>query len=130
MSRKISDLTQETQEKVRVFTDKVLAAGIRFAITSTYRTQDEQNALWDIGRVVPGKKVTWKRISEHTSRKAFDIVILKNGKASWDIVKTDVNANEIPDYEEVGIIGESVGLIWGGRWAVQDCCHFQLPEGG
>ena len=128
MSRKLSDLTPEAQEKARLFTDAMLSAGIRFAITCTYRSQEEQNELWDRGRVTPGPKVTWSRVSKHTSRTAFDIVILKDNKAIWDIVKTDVNTNNIPDYEEAGVIGEGVGLEWGGRWAVKDACHFQLKE--
>jgi len=126
VSRLLSDLVPEAREKARLFSDKMLEAGIRFGITCTYRSQDEHNDLWDRGRVTPGPKVTWTKISKHTSRTAFDIVILKDGKAIWDVMKTDVNANEIPDYEEAGIIGESVGLEWGGRWAVKDACHFQL----
>jgi hypothetical protein len=45
----------------------------------------------------------------------------------WD-TKIDVDADHIPDYEEAGKIGESVGLVWGGRWKIPDYPHFQLKE--
>lgn len=48
--------------------------------------------------------------------------------AVWD-VKADINSNDIPDYEEIGIVGESVGLTWGGRFRFRDYCHFQFTGG-
>ncbi|MBI4621058.1 MAG: M15 family metallopeptidase [Desulfobacterales bacterium] len=72
-------------------------------------------------------KVTWTLKSNHIidlddgkpdndKARAFDIVILGGKRQpTWDI-KTDVNENEITDYEEAGKIGESVSLKWGGRF--------------
>jgi peptidoglycan L-alanyl-D-glutamate endopeptidase CwlK len=53
--------------------------------------------------------------------------MVNNGKVSWDI-KADVNHDEIPDYDEAGQIGESVGLEWGGRFSTPDRPHFQLKK--
>ena len=39
-----------------------------------------------------------------------------------------MNKNDIPDYEEAGKIGESVGLVWGCSWDKKDLCHFELNE--
>ena len=65
-------------------------------------------------------------ITTNDKSSAFDIAILKNGKATWDL-KINVNNNEIPDYMEAGKIGQSVGLIWGGSWInFKDYPHFQL----
>ena len=124
-SRKIEDLTPETQEKYHAFARAMAEAGLPFICTCTYRSQEEQNALFAQGRSKPGPKVTWTTLSRHTDRAAFDIVINRDGKPCWD-VKVDLNDNEIPDYEEAGRIGENVGLTWGGRWKTPDRPHFQL----
>ncbi len=115
MSRLISDCLPELQEKAEAFSVAMVNAGIPFMYTCTRRTQEEQDALYAQGRTKPGKIVTWTRKSKHIDGKAFDIAILRNFKPCWD-VKVDVNENEIPDYEEAGRIGESVGLRWGGRF--------------
>ena len=126
MSRKIEDLVPEMQEKARAFAGLMAEAGIPFMFTCTYRSQEEQNALYAQGRTKPGRKVTWVKVSRHTGRTAFDIAILKDGKPTWD-GKVSVNANDIPDYVEAGQIGESVGLKWGGRWLKNtDWPHFEL----
>jgi peptidoglycan L-alanyl-D-glutamate endopeptidase CwlK len=57
--------------------------------------------------------------------RAFDIAIIKDGKATWDL-KVNVNNNEITDYIEAGNIGMSVGLVWGGSWTnFKDYPHFE-----
>ena len=128
MSRKIEDLTWAAQTYARDFSVKMAENGVPFMFTCTYRSQEEQDALFDQGRSKPGKVVTWTRASKHTSGRAFDIAILKQGKPIWDI-KADVNQDDIPDYQQAGEIGESVGLVWGGRFKPPDYCHFQLKEG-
>ena len=127
MSRKIEDLTPETQEKFQEFKEKMDDAEIPFMVTFTRRTQAEQEELWAQGRTKPGKIVTWTLKSKHLEGKAFDIAILKNGKPVWD-VKVDVNFDEEPDYYQAGLIGERVGLIWGGRFRRADFPHFELNE--
>ncbi len=124
-SRKIEDLTPETQEKFHLFAEKMAQADLPFICTCTYRSQAEQNDLYAQGRTKPGPKVTWTTLSQHTSRVAFDIVIARDGKPCWDI-KVDVNGDHLPDYQQAGEIGESVGLTWGGRWKTPDRPHFQL----
>jgi peptidoglycan L-alanyl-D-glutamate endopeptidase CwlK len=101
--------------------------GIPWMLTCTYRSQDEQDKLYAQGRTKPGKKVTWVKVSRHTSRVAFDIAILKDKKPVWDI-KININNNEIPDYTEAGQIGEECGLVWGGRWSTPDFPHFELRK--
>ena len=109
------------------FAGAMAEAGIPWMLTCTYRSQDEQDALYALGRTKPGQRVTWAKISNHTGRTAFDIAILKDGKPCWD-VKVSVNENDVPDYLEAGQIGESLGLIWGGRWSKPDYPHFELPK--
>lgn len=125
MSRKVSELTPEMQEKAAAFAVKMAEHGIPFMFTCTYRSQEEQDVLFSQGRATPGKIVTWTRNSLHTKRIAFDIAVLRDGKPIWD-VKVDVDADGLGDYYEAGEVGESVGLVWGGRWKKPDYAHFQL----
>lgn len=131
MSRLIKDCLPDLQEKAGHFTQRMIEAGIPFMFTSTRRTPEEQAELYAQGRTKPGKIVTYTRKGKHTAGKAFDIAILRDGKPCWD-VKVSVNGNEIPDYEEAGRIGESVGLRWGGRFKTRsgkprpDYPHFEI----
>ena len=125
MSRLISDLVPELQDKFHKFAGLMAETGIPFILTSTYRSQLEQDLLWAKGRTEPGPKVTWVKVSRHTGRTAFDIAILMDGKPVWD-TKVNVNNNEFEDYLEAGQIGESIGLKWGGRWKTRDLPHFEL----
>lgn len=152
-SRKPEDLTPSMFEKWRLFDQKMTAAGIKYILTCTARTDLEQIALYAQGRdslldvnrkrsaagIAPislaeaSRKVTWTLNSRHIvsalhpKSYAFDIAIVKDGKAVWD-VKVDVNDNDKPDYEEAGKIGESCGLVWGGRFKCPDLPHFQDSE--
>jgi len=155
MSRSLAALQPELQQKYRLFEAAMVEANIHFILTCTDRTIIEQMALFSMGRMdladvntfraIAGLpaiirqenvKVTWTLNSKHVTNmfdadlnndrsRAFDIALLKAGKPHWDI-KVSVNGNEIPDYEEAGKIGESVGLIWGGRWKKPDYPHFEL----
>lgn len=127
MSRKISDLVPEMQTRFLAFSAKMAESQIPFVLTCTRRTQEQQDALYEHGRTKPGPVVTWTRRSRHIAGTAFDIAIVRDGKATWDI-KVNVNNNEIPDYEEAGKIGERCGLEWGGRWGTPDRPHFQLKD--
>ena len=104
----------------------------------------EVNALRKICLMTPitesdnGHCVTWTMKSEHLidlddtnpdndKSRAFDIALVdvKNPKAVFWNPKVDVDADGVPDYVEAGKIGESVGLVWGGRWKNADYPHFQ-----
>jgi peptidoglycan L-alanyl-D-glutamate endopeptidase CwlK len=47
---------------------------------------------------------------------------------TYDIT-ADLNENDIPDYEEIGAIGEALGLRWGGRFSFKDYGHFEFSGG-
>ena len=127
-SRKIEDLIPAMQDAFQFFRHKADLAGVQFLVTSTYRSQEEQDVLYQQGRTTPGKIVTWTHHSRHTERDAFDVCVLKQGKPVWD-VKADVDEDDIPDYLELGQIGEAVGFEWGGRWSKPDYPHFQMKKG-
>ena len=113
-SRDLNLLTQDTRNKYIMFREKMTNAGMDFVVICTYRSQDEQQGLWNIGRTEPGNKVTWTLHSKHTTGQAFDIEILVGGKGTWQVD---------PYYKQAAIIAQSVGLTWGGDWGDSD--HFQ-----
>ncbi len=116
---KIRDLN-ELLPKVAELAEKLIAEckeqGLEIRITETYRSQERQNELYAQGRTKPGNIVTWAKISMHTSRKAFDIVPIVNGK---------VNYRNLSLFEKAGAIGIKLGLTWGGNWKTPDRPHFQ-----
>jgi len=159
--RSITFMHPALLSKYKLFDKKMKDAGLKYKITSVARTVQEQMALYMQGReplsivnkyrklanlspitLKENIKVTWTLKSLHLINleddtidndvsKAFDIALFKNNKLHWDI-KVSVNNNDIPDYIEAGIIGESVGLVWGGRFKnskgvlIPDYPHFQI----
>lgn len=120
-SRKIEDLTPDLQAKCREWEARMAEEEIDYLITCTKRSQEEQDALYEQGRSKPGKIVTWTRNSKHIEGKAFDIVVIENGKPDWNITN--------PNWTRAGEIGRSCGLVWGGAWArSKDYPHFELAE--
>ena len=110
--REINKLTPDMQTLYYRFESKCKDAGLDFIVTCTTRTIEEQKQL-----VASGKSKTMN--SKHFIGKAFDIAVMKNGKVSW----------VFSDYAPYGVIGESIGLEWGGNWKrFKDGPHFQLKE--
>lgn len=144
-SRDIKDLTPRMQGKILNFEEGLMYAGLsHFKRCCTYRSQEEQNALWLRGRrplsevnaafksvgMAPiteqqnKSKVTWRTISIHTSREAVDYYIEIDGKYCND-VKVDVDKDSIPDWKEFAEIAETCGLDSGYYWKKQDVPHVQ-----
>ena len=91
------------------------AEGIPVRVTSTRRSQEEQQALYDQGRIYPGPVVTWTLNSKHVGGRAFDLTI--DGATEFE---------DDPDaWALLGQLGEDVGLDWGGSYG--DYGHFELP---
>ena len=156
MSRDLGELDPELLDLYLKFNLKMGEAGLIHVVTCTSRTILEQMALFTMGRLPIGdvnlfrrvadlypigieenKKVTWTLNSKHVTNmfdkelnndkaRAFDFAILnKRGQAVWDL-KISLNENEIPDYEEAAKIGESIGLVSGGRFKNPDWPHLEL----
>ena len=156
-SRDLKELTPELFDKYQLFNVRMGEAGLIHVVTCTSRSVIEQMALFTMGRlptkdvnrfrqiaglILIGEsenvKVTWTLDSKHVTNmfdadlnndksRAFDIAILnKQGQAVWDI-KINTNESGGPDYDEAGLIGESVGLRWGGRFTLNpDPPHYEL----
>jgi peptidoglycan L-alanyl-D-glutamate endopeptidase CwlK len=104
---------------------KAIAAksGLDVKAISGLRSYAEQDALYAKGRTASGSIVTKARggYSNHNFGLAIDIgVFSADGKKYYD---------EHPLYDELGALGQSLGLEWGGAWKFKDSPHYQYrPE--
>ena len=117
----LKTLRPAAQEKAREFVSACFAAGITLKVISGTRSYEEQNALYEQGRTKPGNIVTKARggYSWHNFGIAWDVGIFDGGRY----------LEESPLYAKAGVIGEKLGLEWGGRWKFSDEPHFQLKLG-
>lgn len=124
--KNIATLHPKAQAAARQFMAKAVpamkAAGIDVKIICGTRTYAEQDKLFAQGRTAPGRIVTKARggFSNHNFGIAWDIGLFKGG----------AYLEESPYYRQLGSLGESVGLEWGGRWvSMPDEPHYQLRTG-
>lgn len=130
-SKKIEELDETVAglaaELLRIAEDN----GIQIKVTEGFRSFEYQNQLYAQGRSNGGAIVTNARggQSNHNYGIAFDVAFVnKDGEIVWD--NLDQNENEKDDWTEIGELGESIGLEWGGRWTrFVDRPHFQLTGG-
>jgi len=123
-SRNLDDLLPEVKAKVEHFISLCKDAGIELLVTSTYRDNESQAALYAQGRTSPGNIVTNAGPGEsyHNYRCAVDVVPLVNGKPDWD--------GSHPVWATVGALGEQSGLDWAGKWVhFKELAHFQYTGG-
>lgn len=123
MTRDIKELLPIVKRKTEEFIKKCKAQGIDLVVTCTYRSSQEQDALYAQGRTTPGSIITNAKGGQsfHNHRVAIDVVPIVNGKATW---------NNPQLWAKLGAIGESVGLEWGGSWTkFRDQPHFQFTQG-
>lgn len=90
------------------------SAGIRLAIVESYRTPAKQAEYFAMGRQYTN---TGGGKSRHQYGVAVDVVPIVKSKAVW---------NNRQLWKKIGLIGEELGLRWGGRWHVlYDPGHFE-----
>jgi peptidoglycan L-alanyl-D-glutamate endopeptidase CwlK len=122
-SRNLDDLAPPAKQRAEAFIAAAKAKGIDLLVTSTYRDNESQNALYAQGRTAPGAIVTRAKAGQswHNWRCALDVVPLVNGKAIWD---------DQAVWKQVGEIGKSCGLEWAGDWKTfKEFPHFQYTGG-
>ena len=122
--KNIATLKPEVQILARKLIELAAEQGICAKVIDGYRTFEEQNRIYALGRTKPGKIVTKARGGQswHNYQLAFDVGVFSSDGKQY-----------IPEshaYTELGKIGESLGLEWGGRWEFEDPPHFQFnPKG-
>ena len=123
-SRKLEDLLPQVRSRVEAFLKAADDAGIDLLVTSTYRDNASQDALYAQGRTAPGRIVTNAKAGQsyHNFRCAVDVVPLRNGKPVWD--------TKDPVWQTVGRLGKAAGLEWAGDWKrFKEFPHFQYTGG-
>lgn len=123
-SRSLNDLLPAVKERVERFIKAADAAGIDLLVTSTYRDNESQNALYAQGRTTAGKIVTNAKAGQsfHNYRCAVDVVPLVNGKPVWD--------TKFQIWQTIGKLGKEAGLEWAGDWKTfKEMPHFQYTGG-
>jgi peptidoglycan L-alanyl-D-glutamate endopeptidase CwlK len=122
-SRDLADLIPQAHVRADKLIELCKAAGIDLLITSTYRDNESQDALYAQGRTKPGKIVTKAKGGQsfHNYRCAFDVVPLVNGKPVWE--DEDL-------WAKIGRFGKQIGLEWAGDWTTfKEQPHFQYTGG-
>ncbi|NOT73346.1 MAG: hypothetical protein HOP08_00360 [Cyclobacteriaceae bacterium] len=107
------------------FRDKVMelirvckTKGIELAIVETYRTRTKQNEYKTMGRKYTRASAG---SSKHQYGLAVDVVPVIDSVIQW---------NNIALWRKVGVMGERLGLRWGGRWRRPfDPAHFEWTGG-
>jgi peptidoglycan L-alanyl-D-glutamate endopeptidase CwlK len=121
-SNSLSSLNPYVANLARKFLDLTKANGLDVRITTAFRSWDEQDRLYNQGRTTPGDIITNARGGEsyHNWGLAFDAAPFENG----------IISNDIEKYNEMGRLGEQVGLKWGGSFKdLVDLPHFQYTFG-
>jgi peptidoglycan L-alanyl-D-glutamate endopeptidase CwlK len=125
MSRKIEDLDPKMRPLAAEFQKRAWAAGLPVVFTQTRRSLEEQDALYAQGRTVPGKIVTNAPggSSPHCPGLAFDVAFQAPEKqVTWDEPRPGA-------WDELGAIGTTIGLVWGGGWKhFVDRPHFEFED--
>jgi peptidoglycan L-alanyl-D-glutamate endopeptidase CwlK len=123
-SRNLNDLCLQARKRVDALRFLCQQANIDILITSTYRDNESQDALYAQGRTTPGAIVTHAKGGEsfHNYRCAVDVVPVVNGKPVWD--------TENPIWQQIGALGKKCGLEWAGLWTgFKEFPHFQYTGG-
>lgn len=110
-------------QKIRIMADALIQQepSIIIRVTQGMRTWDEQQALYDKGRITPGPIVTEARpgYSYHQYGLAVDVVPLMPLGPNWNV--TD------PVWQKIVAAGLDQGLVSGSAWKTfKDWPHFQL----
>lgn len=125
-SRNLSDLHPIVYDLCQQLLARCDYENIDLLVTSTYRDNESQAALYAHGRTIPGRILTNAPPGKsfHNWRVAFDVVPLRNGKPVWG-----TSGNDLILWRRVGNIGKKLGLDWAGDWKTfKEFPHFQFTQ--
>ena len=125
MARDITKLHPLLQTKIVRLKELCSQQNLKIEISDTFRTVEEQNALYAQGRTKAGNIVTNVDGSSYGSMHQWGI--------AFDFYRNDGSGayNDDGFFTKVGKLGQSIGLEWGGTWTSPvDKTHFQLPDWG
>lgn len=112
---KIKSLQMSLRPVAETFVQRCKDAGIEVEIVQGHRSPQEQQALKDGGK---GVTKAGALLSFHNYGLAFDVCpVAYLGLPDWN--------PSGPLWQKIGLIGEALGLSWGGRWKNKDLPHFE-----
>ena len=119
MSRALNDLSPRFRPLAMELLARCVEQGIPVVIVDTLRTPAEHQDNLRRG-------VSWTTRSKHLDGDAIDICPY----STWDAHGPDKLNWDGGDlvWLKLGVIGEALGLRWGGRWKVRDLGHFEFVE--
>jgi len=139
-SRRIEDLHPTLQPLARRFLDRCAERQVDVLVVCTYRSGEEQDALYAQGRTTKGPIVTRARAGQSAhnatldgkpAARAFDAVPLLHGRPIWEDPR-DKDADWTNDYgwRVMGEVAAEVGLEWYGKAGsrFREAPHFELRE--
>lgn len=124
MSRDLNELLPVVKEAAVASLAECKAQGLDVLITTTYRSPEEQNALYKQGRTTPGSKVTNAKAGQslHQYRCAIDLVPMVHGKPEW--------SGAHPSWRKIAAVFKAHGFEWGYDWKTfKEMPHFQMTKG-
>jgi len=118
-------------------------AGLRVSIIFTWRSVAEQDGLYALGRTVKSHVGPWTptrplgsvvtNAKGNQSKHTFTLPGNIPASKAFDFAVFDASARYITDggdprYTQAGVIGEGLGMKWGGRWPKPktDWDHFEI----
>lgn len=109
MTSELNTLHPYVKHLAKLFLQECINEDIEVKIISTYRTIDEQDELYSLGRSIPGAITTNIKggYSHHNYGLAFDALPVIDGNTTKD--REDI-------LNKMGIIAKSLGLTWGGEF--------------
>lgn len=128
-SRSVEDLNEFMRGAATVHKQLCAAEGVELLIYCTKRNNEEQDALYALGRTKKGHIVTNARAGESAHNpdeegyaSAYDCCPMISGKPMWD--------TNHPAWAIVIKCGEEAGLIASARWTgkMRESAHFEDPS--
>jgi peptidoglycan L-alanyl-D-glutamate endopeptidase CwlK len=123
--RDLDHLLPHVKELAEQWLQRIRADGVTMLVYCTYRSAEEQDALYAMGRTAPGAIVTnargWQSL--HQYGRAWDAVPLRNGKPLWRYAQT------YWEWQVAVKHADELGIEWGGHWRRPDYAHWQVSDG-
>ena len=114
MDTSLTSLSDRFRPFAEAFLWKCQHLGIPIVVVCTRRTDAEQSDCLARG-------VSWTTHSKHLTGDAIDV-------ATRELMAMKNWGPGDPEWTRIGEIGESLGLVWGGRFHRPDWGHFEIKE--
>jgi len=114
MSRALNDLSDRFRPIAFELLARCVEQRIHVIVIDTLRTPEEQEENIRRG-------VSWTKNSKHLTGDAIDV-------APVEVLNLKNWGPNAQVWQKLGVIGEALGLRWGGRWQNKDMCHFEFQE--